>query len=139
MTAEQVSQRGSGASVRHVNHIYSGYHLEQLAAHMGDVSDAGRRHIELARIGLGIGNKLGNCLGLNGRIDHNDQWLADNAGDGRHIADKIESELVVKRGIERGRAVHDKEHMAVRRCSDDRLGGDVAVRAGPVLDYKWPA
>src|SRR5262249_2082142 len=29
--------------------------------------------------------------------------------------------------------------IAVRGCSDGRLGGDIGVRAGPVLDYKRPA
>ena len=86
-----------------------------------------------------IGNELGNCLGLNGRIDRHDPCLACNANDWSDVADKIKSELVVKRGIERGRAVHEEERIAVRRCSDDRLGGDVGVSAGPVLNDKWLA
>ena len=35
---------------------------------------AGRRHVDLARIGFGIGDELGNGLGRNRWIDHHDEW-----------------------------------------------------------------
>jgi hypothetical protein len=37
-----------------MNHIDAGHHLEQLASQMGHRAVASRRHIDLARIGLGV-------------------------------------------------------------------------------------
>ena len=40
--------------------VDAGHHLEQLAVDMRRASDAGRREIDLAGIGFGISNELGN-------------------------------------------------------------------------------
>ena len=69
LSADQVGERGRAAAIGHVNHVDAGHHLEQLAGHMGRGPDAGRRHVDLARIGLGIGDELGNRLGRN-------RWIA---------------------------------------------------------------
>ena len=66
---------GACAAIRHVDHVDAGHHLEQLAGHMGRGPVAGRRHVELARIGLGIGDELGNRLGRNRWIHHHDVGL----------------------------------------------------------------
>ena len=50
------------------------------------------------------------------------------------IADEIEIELVVERGIDRVRPCHQEERIPVRRRIHDRLGGDVAAGTRPVLD-----
>src|SRR5262249_47294554 len=64
-------------------------------------SAAGRRKIDLARIGLGVGNKLGNRLGRNRWIDLHDKGPVANACDRRSVADEIEIQLVVKRDGDR--------------------------------------
>jgi hypothetical protein len=45
----------AGGAIGYVQHVNAGHHLEQLTAHVDRGSDAGRRHIELARMGFGIG------------------------------------------------------------------------------------
>ena len=72
LPAEQIGERGRRAAIGHVDHVDAGHHLEQLAGHMGRGPVAGRRHVDLARIGLGIGDELGNRLGRNRWIDHHD-------------------------------------------------------------------
>ena len=51
------------AAIGHVQHVDAGHHLEQLAGHMRRGPIAGRRHGELARIGLGVGDQRGDRRG----------------------------------------------------------------------------
>src|SRR5262245_45008083 len=53
------------AAIRHVDQIDASHHFEQLARHVGRASDAAGRHVDLAGIGFGMGNELGNRLGRN--------------------------------------------------------------------------
>src|SRR5215472_6762074 len=64
-------------------------------------TDAARRHADFARIGLGIGDELGDRRGWNRWIDHHDLGKADDACDRRDVADEIETELVVERRVDR--------------------------------------
>ena len=77
--------------------------LNSSPAMMGRGPVAGRRHVDLAGIGLGIGDELGNRLGRNRWIDHHDIGHADDARDRRDVADEIEIELVVERRVDRVR------------------------------------
>ena len=63
LAAEQVGQHLALASIRHVHQIDAAHHLEQLGRHMGAVPVVRRRHVDLARIGLAVGDQFGNRLG----------------------------------------------------------------------------
>jgi hypothetical protein len=63
LPAEQIGKRRPATTIGHMNHVDPGHHLEQLARQMCAASDTNRRHVELARIGLAIGDELGNRLG----------------------------------------------------------------------------
>src|SRR5262249_24182606 len=93
--------------------------------------------IDLARIGLGVSNKLGNRLGWNRWIDLHDKRPVANACDRRSVADEIEIQLIVKRDGNRVCQNDQKERMAVGGRTRDRLGADVARSARPVLNYEW--
>ena len=108
--------------------------LNSSPATWGEVPIAGRRHVDLARIGLGVGDELGNRLGRNRWIHHHDVGHADDARDRRDVADEIEIELVVERRIDRVRRADQEKRVAVGRRAHDRLGGDIAAGARPVLD-----
>ena len=54
---------GAAAAIGHVNHVDAGHHLEQLARHVRWRAGAGRGHADLARIGLGVGDELGDRFG----------------------------------------------------------------------------
>ena len=68
-----------------------------------------------------------------------DKGAADDARDRRDVADEIEIELVVERRVDRVRRTDQEERVAVRRRTHDRLGGDIATGARPVLDDEWLA
>src|SRR5215831_14428887 len=62
------------AATRHVKEIEVGHGLEHFAGDMGGGSDSGRRQIELAWIGLGVGDELRNGPG------RNDGWTSMTRG-----------------------------------------------------------
>ena len=72
-------------------------------------------------------------------MDHHDEGTADEARDGRDVANEIEIEVVVKRRIDRVRRTDQEQRVTVRNCAHDRLGGDIAAGTRPVLDDEWLA
>src|SRR5262249_59936864 len=83
---------------------------------------------------LAWSTKLGNGLHRNRWIDFHDVGHAHHASDGSHIAEEIEAELVIERGVDRGRGRDHEQRVAVGGRLHDRLGGDVAGGARPGLD-----
>jgi len=71
------------AAVRNVDHVDAGHHLEQLPGDMERAPIAARRHVDLARIGLGVADEFRDRLGWNRWIDHHDIKGAANARDRR--------------------------------------------------------
>src|SRR5256884_3631121 len=99
-------------------------------------TDAARRHADLARIGLGIGDELGDRFGWNRWMDYHDLGKADDARDGRDVADKIEIELFVEGRIDRVCRSDQEKRVAIRGRTHDSLGADIAPSARPILDDK---
>jgi hypothetical protein len=98
-------------------------------------SDSGRGKIDLAGIGFGIGDELGNRFGGKRRIYHHDVGRADDAGNGCDVSDKVEIEFLVERCVDcGGSACRQEKRIAVRRCFHDRLGADIGAGAGAVFD-----
>jgi hypothetical protein len=90
LSAKQSGDRGRRTAIRYIDHVDSSHHLEQLADDMGRTPVAVRRHVDLTRIGLGIGNELGNCLGRNGWMHRRNIRHASNACNRRDVANEIE-------------------------------------------------
>jgi hypothetical protein len=98
------------------------------------VAGAVRGHVDLARIGLGIGDQLGDGLRRERRRhDHDERRRADIA-DRRDIADEVEAEIGVQQVAERVRRRDLEQRVAVRRGADHRFGRDIGAGAGLVLD-----
>jgi hypothetical protein len=93
LLAKQIGSRRSAAAILHLFELDAGYHLEELAGDVAWAPGAGRAKIELARIGLGVGDEFRNCLGWKSQIDHHDQGGLGNARDRRDVANEIEIEL----------------------------------------------
>ena len=74
---------GAEPLIRHVRHLHAGHHLEQLAGQMDRGAVAGRRHVDLAGIGLGVGDELGDGLRRHVGIDLHHVRHADDAADRR--------------------------------------------------------
>src|SRR5260221_5699229 len=78
--------------------VNASHELEQLARDVLRSPDAGRCHIELAWIGLGISHKLRTRLGGNRWVNQHNLGLTADGRDRRDVANEVEIELVVDRG-----------------------------------------
>ena len=96
-----------------MDQIDAGHHLEQFAGEMARAADAGRPHVDPARIGLGVGDELGDRLGRNGRVDREHCRRLADAGDRQHVAHKVEVEFFVEGGVDRVREIGDEQRVAV--------------------------
>src|SRR5947208_2453719 len=101
---------------------------------MGRTPVAARRHGDLARIGLGVGEELRSRLGQKRWMYHHNEGYAADTCDRRDVADDIEIELVVERRINRVKCTGQYERIAIRGSAHDRLGADIAATAWPVLN-----
>src|SRR5262245_16466365 len=103
---------------------------------MGGRTITVRRHANLARISLGVGDELGNCLHWYRWMDFHDKRRTGDAGDGGNITDEIEIKLIVEGRVDRVAGEDQKERMAVRLRPHDRLGANIAARARSIVDYE---
>src|SRR5581483_9749506 len=93
LAAEQIDQRGAAAAVADAHKVEAGHELEQLAGDVRHAAVARRCHVDLAGIGLRVGDELGNGFGRHARIDHHDLGYAHDAGNRRNVANEIETEI----------------------------------------------
>ena len=136
LAGKHIGERRRAAPVGHVLHVDAGQHLEQFARHVDRGSVAGRRHVELAGIGLGVGDQLGNGLDRQRGMHQHDVGEANDARDRLHLLHEIERQLVVERGVDRIRRRDQQQRVAVRRGAQHLLGGDIGAAARPVLDHE---
>src|SRR5262249_13842024 len=101
---------------------------------MAGRSDAGRPETDLARIDLGVGYGLRDCLGCTRRIDHHHEGEVDDARNGGDVAEKTEFEFVVEGRVDRVRRTSDEERIAVRGRPHDRLDSDIVAATRAVFD-----
>src|SRR5215831_19809674 len=106
---------------------------------MGCAAKSGRGEIDLPRIGLCVGDQLGNRCDRNRRMDHHHVGKTDYAGDRGDIAQEVEAELFIERGVDRSWWANKKERVAVGGRTYDRRGAKIAAGAGAVLDNELPA
>ena len=136
VASEHISQCRCLAAIRNVDHVDAGHHLEQFARQMACRSVAARRHVDLARVGLGISDELGNGLRRERWVYRHNEGDRDDACDGCDVAEEVEIEFLVKRHIDRGRRADQEEGVAVRRRIHDHLRTNIAAGSRPVLDDK---
>ena len=117
LAADQVGHRIARAAVRHVHHVDAGHHLELLARHVDAGADAGRGEVELAGIGLGVGDQFRDGLDRQVVVHDHHVGRARRAGDRRDVAQEIEVQVLVERVVD-----HVARHPLQQR---------VAVRAAP--------
>jgi hypothetical protein len=134
LPAKEVGQRGRLAAIRYMHQVYPGEHLEQLAREVARGSVARRSHVDLARIGLGIGDEFGNRRRRKGGIDHHYVRHVHDRGDRRDVTNEDVTEPLIKRLVN-GIIRPDREQgVTVRRCTHDSLSANGASSARPVLD-----
>ena len=72
LAGQQIGIDAGRAAIGHMHDVELGHELEQLARHVHRGAVAGRREGELAGIGLGVGDELGNGLHRQRRRHHHD-------------------------------------------------------------------
>src|SRR5262245_18347947 len=82
-----------------MDHVHARHEIEKRPRHVRCASRSRRRHVDLAWIGLRVGDEFGNDLGRNRWMHKNDHRDATDARDGRGIADEVEIELLVERRV----------------------------------------
>ena len=132
--ADQVGQGLRRTAIGHVDDVDAGHELEQLGRDMGSGAVARRGEVELAGIGLGIGDELGNRFDRQRRIHLHDHGGAHDARDRSDIAEEIEIEVVVERHVDHVRRRDQEQRIAVGRRVGSGLGTDIAAGARPVVD-----
>ena len=77
-------------------------------------ANAARAHVDLGRIGLGVGDERRNGRSRQCRIDRHDRGIDRQAGDRRDVAEKHEIEVIVESRIDGIRRYRHQQRMAVR-------------------------
>src|SRR5258708_5915914 len=113
LPGEQVGQCGRRTAIGYVHHVDAGHYFEQLAGHMRPGAVAGRRHIELAGIRLGIGDEFGDRLRRKRWMHLHAVMLVADARNRRDVTDEIVFELLVERRVDRVRYVDQKQRIAI--------------------------
>ena len=102
---------------------------------MRETCHAGRTVIERTGFRSGERNELGQIARRQAGIDDQHVGLAAEHGHGREVLDWIVRQVGVQTRRNRMRARGgEADGVAVRRCLRDRIGADIAARAGAVLD-----
>ncbi len=135
MPRDHVRDGRRRAAIRHVHHVDARQHLEQLARHVDRRAVAGGGHVELAGIGLGVGDEFRNGRDRQVLVDHDHVREADDAGDGRDVAQEIEVELRKQRRVDGIGRRDQQQRVAVRRRVDDGFRREIGGSAGPALDH----
>ena len=131
---DELGYRRAIAAIMHRDHVDAGHRLEQLAVEVRRASRTGRPHVDLAGIGLGIGDELGNGFRRKRGIDDHHIVGLHRARDRCDVADEIELEILIDRRVPRVRCGSFKQRIAIGTCPHDRFGGEVASGAGAVFD-----
>src|SRR5262245_11652958 len=69
-------------------------------------------------------------------MDNDDLGLADGTRDRRNISDKVEFEISIQGGVDRGRCGDHEQRVAVSGRSDDRFSAEIAASTRPVFNDK---
>jgi len=136
LAAEQIGDRGRCAAIGHVLHLGARHRHEHFTRQMHRRAVARRRQVHLARIGLHIGDELGDRFRRHVIADRHHIRHAIERRDRRYITDEVELQVGVERGIDVVRRVHQQQRVTIGFGIDHRFGGDVVAGAGLVLDHE---
>jgi len=97
-------------------------------------TDATRSVADLAGIRFHVADELGNGLRRERRIYLHDKRVTDDARDRCDVADEVETELVIERGVDRVRRGDKEQRVTVRGRARHGFGGDIGGCPGSVFD-----
>jgi hypothetical protein len=134
LARQQVLHGGRGALVGDVDDVHARLHLEGLARHVQRRAHRADGEVQLPRLGLGQRDELAHVLHRQARAGHQDRRRGGHAGERGEVLHRVEGQRGVQRGVDGVAGEAQQQRVAVGRGLGDRVGGDVAARAGLVLD-----
>lgn len=132
--AEHVLQRRGAALVGHVHGVDPGDVVQQFAGQVRGGAGAGGGEVQLAGLALGLGDELAERFhaGAGGHHEHVREGHAH--GDGGQVLQRVVAHLHhVGRDAQRAHGA-EQQHGTIRRAVGDPGMGELAARAGLVLD-----
>ncbi len=134
LPANEIGHRRRRAFVGNVGDVESGLGLEQGAQEMRRRAEAGAV-VELARVGLGVGDELRDRLRRHVGPDHHDVRQQRRGRDRDEVLERIDVEARIERGRDAERAGRaEQQRIAVGIGCGCGLEADGGARAGAVLD-----
>ena len=89
MARDKVTHCLRSTSIRNVRHVRACHHLEELAGGLMRAPVPAGRHIDFARILLGVGNQIGDRRYWERRVHHDDIVSANESGDRSNVACEV--------------------------------------------------
>src|SRR5262249_42431602 len=137
VTGDHIVKSGHRSAVRDVRHLHAGQALEHLAVEMVRGAEAARSEAELARVLLGVLDKIGDRIDWRGGIDHEDERQVRHHRDRLKVLHRVVGDFLIESRIDRhGGARRHQQRVAIGRSLRDGIHPDLLARAGPVLDHK---
>jgi len=102
---------------------------------VAEIAGAARRHVDPARVGLGVGHKFRNGSDWQRRVDQHDERIIVDASDWHDVARDIDVGLFVERHIDGVRRCNKQQRVAICGRPGDGLEREVAAGTWPVLDH----
>ena len=136
VAGDQIVEGRRGAFVRYMRHLHAQRGVEHLAGEMRGGAGALRRVVQLAGIGLHVGDEFLAALGREIRPHH------QHVRNLREHRDDLEAlhlvvHLLVEIAVDRERRARRRhQRVAVGRRVIHGLGADIATGAGTVLDHE---
>jgi len=134
LLAEQAQHDVGRALVGDMDVVDAGGEAERLGRQVGEAADAARTVVQLAGIGLGERDELGDRLGRRRRRHHHQRRDARQHGDRHEVLLGVVVELPVEELVLHVAAGQHQQRVAVRCRARRRLGADIAGGARLVLD-----
>ena len=135
VAGDDVLKRRRRALIGHMYDVDMGLRFEQFAGQMRRQAEARGREVELAGIGFGERNKLGERMRRHIEIDHQHIGLGADQADRSKIIHRIEADLGVEAGIGgEDRVVAQQQRVTVGPRMGHDFAGDIAARSRPIVD-----
>ena len=132
-SAHHVGRGRRAALVRHVDRGDSRHQVEELAAQMIRIADAGGGEGKLPGLGLGARNELLHVLRRElGRHDE-DVRRRGHRRERHEVGVRLVRQVRQRGRADREPVLREEQRVAIRRALSDRIGGQVARRAGARL------
>ena len=135
LAAEQRAQGVGGAAVGCVRPAQALQQADPLHRQLLRRADAERAVVQLARVGLGVGEQLGQRLPRRIGAHHDAHDVAGDLQDVGEVGDRVVGQRLVEQRLAQHAHMHLRDHVAVRLLVLQRYRAQHARGAGLVLDH----